>query len=737
MAKPLASADRPLALRLRPDLIAVPVESAGAATWVVNDPLILDHFHFSAEEYALMDWLREPISLAELRRRFARDFRPRTITEQEIWTFVSRLHETGLLIGDATGQGKELLLRMRRDRMRRWALAAPQLLAIRFRGVDPDRFLTAVNKRCGWLFSRITLLAVASVVAFAAWIIVGHFGEVRARLPGLGALVDWRNMVWVAVAVGGVKILHELGHALVCKRLGGEVHEIGAMLLVFVPCLYTDVSDAWRMPNKWHRILISAAGMLVELFLASFATIVWWYAQPGIVQLIALDVMIVATVGTLAVNGNPLLRYDGYYILSDLVESPNLWQRSREVLRNIAARWLAGEAVEDDPLVPARHRAGLAAYAVASKVYLTAVLVAIVWGLVCVLYPLRLENLAYAIGLVVFGGTLAAPIASVVGLVRNPLRRRNLRTGRLATVTALALAATVAILALPVNYYVHAPLVLLPTDAVRVYATVDGTLATALPAGEHVDAGQTIAQLENSAIDLELVQLSGDHELERIRLDNLEKLRGHDADASAQIPAAQAALADLATRLADRRRDAERLTLTAPASGTVIAAPHVERPQHADSRLPQWSGAVLDPENRGALVEPGTLVCLVGDPARMSAVLLVDDTDISRVTAGQAVRIRLDQLPGRVLTGEVVDVARRDTAAADSTAAARADLAPLFAGLLPAGNTGVHYQARATVALPDQPLSFGARGHAKIAAERITLARWLMRKIAQTFRLPT
>ena len=184
----------------------------------------------------------------------------------------------------------------------------------------------------------------ALVVLFAASIVVGHFDEVRARLPELSVFADWRNLVWLFATIGVVKVLHELGHALACKHFGGEVPEMGVLLLVFVPCLYCDVTDAWRFPSKWQRILVSAAGMLVELVIASVATIVWWYAQPGLVQLVALDVMIICTVNTLAVNGNPLLRYDGYYILSDLVESPNLWQRSRDALSNLRQPLAAWQA---------------------------------------------------------------------------------------------------------------------------------------------------------------------------------------------------------------------------------------------------------------------------------------------------------------------------------------------------------------------------------------------------------
>ncbi len=512
---------------------------------------------------------------------------------------------------------------------------------------------------------------------------------------------------------------------------------MGILVLVFVPCLYTDVTDAWLLASKWQRILVSAAGMLVELVIASVATIIWWFSQPGLVQLLALDVMVICTINTLAVNGNPLLRYDGYYILADLVESPNLWQRSREALQLFVSRWILGNKVEEDSLVPTRHRGWLASYAVASKIYSASIFAAIVWGTVLMLYPYHLENVAYLLGLTLVCGALVQPVSNLVQVARNPLRRRELRKGRLATLATLALVAAIVILAWPVNYYVHAPLVLLPTNATRVYATVDGTLRSALLPGVQVAADETIATLANPDVEIELARLTGEHELARLRLDSLQKLRGQDAEAGPKIPAARATLADLTAQLADRRRDADRLTLTAPTSGIVIAAPNTEARKTQGGRLNTWSGNLLDEKNRGALVEPGTLVCLVGDPNDLSAVLLVDDTDVARLTPGQRVRLILEQAPGQLLVGEVLDVARHDVASSDSTMTARADLASLFTGLAPPGRADTHYQVRVKLDQPGHALAIGGRGEAKVAAERITLARWLARYFAQTFRLPT
>jgi putative peptide zinc metalloprotease protein len=759
MDKPLGSIDRPLELRLRPDLVAVPIEMAGAPTWVVKDPLTLEHFQFSAQEYAILDWLRRHVTIGELQRSFNRKFAPQTITPEAIWNFLSRLHLSGLLISDASGQGQELLARQRRENLRRRAASWLSILAIRFRGFDPDRFLTFLHEEFRWLFSPAALLCSVLLALYAIGLVVGHFGEFRARLPELSALVDARNLPWLLLAIGGVKVLHEFGHALTCKHYGGQVHEMGFMLLVFAPCLYCDVSDAWSFPNKWRRIAVSAAGMTVELVLAAAATIIWWHAQPGILQLIALNVMIVGSVNTLLVNGNPLLRYDGYYILSDLVETPNLWQRSRDALARFWATWLLGEPATGDPLVPDSRYKWLALYGAISKVYLAVVCVAIVWGLVEWLHPQHLQNLAYLVGFTVLASSLLGPLTGAVQIARNPIRRAELRKGRLALVMSLALSAIIVLLAVPVNYRVSAPLVLLPHDAARVFATTEGTLASVLPANRKVTKGETIGQLKNTETEIELARLEGEQRLRKLRVEHLEKLRGVDREANDQLPTARAALADSERRLAERRSDIKRLTLVAPTDGVIIPAPRtISRvgTTHA-TQLPTWSDSLLETTSTGAFVEPGTLVCMIGDPGRLSAVLLVNDTDVKRLQPGQTARLRIEQLPGQIIEGRIVEVSRHDVRETDDAKAARASLAPLMAGIIPPGQSRAIYEARveldmrplplgegrgegalisSSLPAPSSTLIIGGRGEAKVLTERITLARRIMRYLAQTFRLP-
>jgi hypothetical protein len=159
-----------------------------------------------------------------------------------------------------------------------------------------------------------------------------------------------RAVLDVAATMAVVKVLHEFGHGLSCKKFGGECHEIGFMLLVFTPCLYCNVSDSWMLPNKWKRVWIGAGGIYVEMILASLAAFVWFFTESGTtVNDLCLNMMFLNVVSTVLVNGNPLLRFDGYYILMDMLEIPNLRQKSTEVLKRWFQKTCLGLELQDDP----------------------------------------------------------------------------------------------------------------------------------------------------------------------------------------------------------------------------------------------------------------------------------------------------------------------------------------------------------------------------------------------------
>jgi putative peptide zinc metalloprotease protein len=643
-----------------------------------------------------------------------------------------RLHREGLVVSQAIGQGAELIKRRRKLASQAWLETASNLLALRFRGIDPQRcldWLAPFGRRIfSWWFFVASLLLIASAVG----LLVLHLDTLHQRLPEFRAFFGRHNLIWLAAAVAIAKVLHELGHALACRRFGGECHEIGLMLLVFTPCLYCDVSDAWLMSNKWRRIAIGAAGMWVEMVLASIATVVWWWTGPGILNGLCLDIMFVCSVSTVLFNGNPLLRYDGYYILSDFVEVPNLQEQATLVVRRWFARWAFGIDLPPDRLAISGGQAWLALYAIVSTVYRLCVVVAILWFLQRVLKPYGLDVVASLLGVLAVGGMLVTPLIRSARWVRDQQRSEPLNWGRFLIRTGLVVAAIGVIAAIPLPRRINTAALVEPSGAARVYVTVPGTLLEAAQAGQTVRAGEPVARLENLELDMELTKLEGDRDRQALHIKNLRGQQGSDPAAAAQIPTAEEALADLETRLTERRRDRGRLTLPAPRDGTVVP-PHRQSRPTPTGELATWTETPLDPRNRGAYLESGTIVCLVGDPRRLEATLLIDQSDIDLVRVGQNVQIRFDELPGRSLDGTIASIGELDLKVAPAELVVAGDLP---SRIDESGNPrpmSATYQARVELSPSDDfTLRSGAIGRAKITVESASLARRLIRDLSQT-----
>ena len=329
------SAMRPLKLRRRPDLIVKRHKYHGRSYWVVKEPVGLNYFRFHDEEYAILGMLDGRTSLQEMKDNFQKQFAPQRITLQDLQQFVGMLHRSGLVISCSSGQGRQL--RRRGDTKKRKELLGKlsNVFALRFRGIDPERLLNFLIPFTWWLFTPACLIVFLMFGLSALTLVAMNFAEFRAKLPTFEQFFAASNWIYLGITMAVVKILHEFGHGLSCKKFGGECHEMGLMLLVFTPCLYCNVSDSWMLPNKWQRVFIGAAGMYVELILASIATFLWWYSEPGLLNFLSLSVMFICSVSTVVFNGNPLLRFDGYYILMDILEIPNLRPKSTEILR----RW--------------------------------------------------------------------------------------------------------------------------------------------------------------------------------------------------------------------------------------------------------------------------------------------------------------------------------------------------------------------------------------------------------------
>ncbi len=731
-------AERVPAVRARADLTAVRQRWQGRTDWIVKNPLSLEYFRLPDEEYFLLRRLDGVTPWSELKRAFEQQFAPQTIDFDELGRYAAQLHRNGLAVSAAPGQGMTLDDRGRKRRRRSLLERFGNPLAIRFRGVDPEPFFNWLYPQVRWFFTP-TCVGLCMTLMLAALLTVAtRFDRFLAALPTFHEFFTPENAFWLLVTAAVVKVLHEFGHGLTCKHFGGECHELGAMLLCFTPTLYCNVSDSWLLPNKRHRAAIGAAGIYVELILASIAVFVWRWTEPGLLHTLALNVVFLCSVSTLIFNANPLLRYDGYYIAGDLLEITNLGSKASEALRRVVGRVCLGLRYEADVFGPQRHTAAFAAYAVASSVYRAVVFVSILWFLNKYFEPYRLDVIGQTLGLVALFGLVADPVRRLTEFFSVPGRMAAVNKLRLTTTAAILGGMLFAAFAVPLPHRIYAPLELQPRDAQAVYIETPGTLDQILvKPGDMVAAGQPLAQLANLDLALEVDSLVGRRDEAKVVLASLHQRQFTDAAADVQIKVAEQTSAALEQLVERRLRDGQRLVPKAPAAGTVLPPPVVPPHEHRPGELTPWSGSPLDPKNAGCTLEPGTMLCRIGDPKRMEAVLFVDQGDVEFLALNQEVEVMLHELPGRVWRGTIREIAKTDlkttprdeNGKGSSAGGAKEDRS----GAAQARRTS--YQVRVLpLDDPDGLLRIGLSGRAKISAGRQTLATAAARAFAQTFR---
>ena len=245
--------------------------------------------------------------------------------QAELINLLIQLNNSDVLISGTAPDPTEFIDRTRAYRRRRRMLYWRSPLSLRFPLFDPDALLTRITPFFRPFFSWAGLAAWLLVVGAAVIQIAVHWSQLTEGV--VDRVLALENVALIMLVFPVVKTIHEFGHMIAVKHWGGEVHEMGIMLLVLMPIPYVDASAASAFRERRQRVIVGAGGMFVELLIASLATFVWINVEPGAVRAVAFNVILVAGVSTLLFNLNPLLRYDGYYILMDLIEIPNLGSR--------------------------------------------------------------------------------------------------------------------------------------------------------------------------------------------------------------------------------------------------------------------------------------------------------------------------------------------------------------------------------------------------------------------------
>jgi putative peptide zinc metalloprotease protein len=731
----ISGVDRPLRLWKRRDLQVRQHTYHGRRSWVVKDPLTQQYYRFEEEEYALLSMLDGQASLLELQRRFEREFAPQKISVGELHHLVGMVHRNALAVAEVAGQGDELLKRHRMKQRQKRLSAFTNVLAIRFKGIDPDRLLKWLDPWFGWLFAPIWC-AISLLLGITALLLVTlQFDVFHARLPAFHEFFATGNWLWLAATLAITKMLHEFGHGIACKRFGGECHEMGVMLLVLTPCLYCNVSDSWMLPSKWKRAAIGAAGMYFELILASLATFVWWFSNPGIVNFLSLNVMFICSVSTLLFNANPLLRYDGYYILSDLVEIPNLRQKATTILQRKAGLWFLGLEETPDPFLPQRRQLLFAVYAIASFFYRWFVVLGILSFLYYVFEPYGFQVVGQAIACVAVYGIAVHPLVRLIKFFRIPGRWDQVKKPRL--IWSLSIAATIglAIFGISFPHYVRCDVVLQPHDAAFAYVESPGAIQRIhVRFGEWVSQGQPLVELTNREVELAVIRLFNERQQLESKLGSLRHRAFDDDGAALEVAEVEESLAAIQGQLEQRQQDFQRLRITAPADGLVLATPTRDQPP-GHGQLQNWSGSPLEAKNLDAFLQIGEAVCQIGDPRRLEALLVIDQSDIEFVQPGQRVEIVFESVPGHRFRSQLQQLSQLELQLTPESLSSEAGGNVVTRTDAVGGERPLSTSYQASALLDDErgSLLVGTTGKARIFAGQHTLAQRAWRFLCQTF----
>jgi putative peptide zinc metalloprotease protein len=446
--------------------------------------------------------------------------------------------------------------------------------------------------------------------------------------------------------------------------------------------------------------------------------------------------MFICSVSTVLFNANPLLRFDGYYILSDVMEIPNLRQKASTILNRKLARWCLGLEEPDDPFLPQRNQLFFVTYSIAAVIYRWLIMFGILFFLYKLLEPYDLKVLGQILAMISVSSLVGMPLYKIGKFFYVPgklhqVKRKNVNV----TLAVLGLVAAF-VLFVPLPYRVMCPLEIKPRDADPVYIDVAGVMQQIdVKPWQKVQAGDSLAKLENTDLDLQIEEIQAKIDEQEIEVEVLrqEQTKLRDVNAGNELPEVEKLLQSLKEQLAHLQEDHQHLQLVARSNGTVLPPPETPDKPLPPDQLRQWSGSPLDPKNVGAYMA-SVLFCQIGDPTQWEANLVVDQDDIEFIHQNQQVAIRLDELPGRTFESTIAQIGpEMEYSSRQLSSKAGGDV------MVKEDPTGLErpistsFQARVPIDDVDGDLIQGLRGTAKVSAQWQPIGKRVWRYIVRTF----
>ena len=625
---------------LRKDLVITQQRYEGRTYYVVKDPISLQYFRMTDEDYFLATLFDGRRTFGHVRQAYQQCFPHVRLeyTPEEVNERVLRFANDLAMLQFLSVQGVRLKARydaVKKQKKKKGGLyaLANKVFFFRFSLYDPDRVFGKMARPFWWIWTKPAMWISIGIIALAVVVFLQHAEGLDQALANI---FHWENLALMWVTTILIKSVHELGHGLTCKHFGGEVHEVGFMSLVFTPYFFVNVTDSWVMPNRKHRMLVSAAGIYVELIFAAFAVFLWAIVQPGWFKDFLFNIILIASVSTILFNANPLMRFDGYYILTDLIEVPNLQGKSRALIQHQINKLLFGSSHSEGALsrlpLPKKRFWLFYSYAILSWLYGYWVIYNLIIFMKPHLEPLGLEGLSDWFAWLAGIGWVGVPLLHFVQQLK--LTREDLKPGgrwrRAGLVFGLPLAAFLAFCFVPVELKIKRVCAIELAEPEQVRPEVPGFIAAVfVKEGDRVTTGQLLARLENREVRQKLV-LSG----QRLRSSEAQLQRALGLDKPAELQQLENLRQRYTADFGGAQRDVAMLEVRAAHDGLILTR---------DLQL-----------KVGHLLKSGELFCELTplDPIRIKIPL--NEKQVRYIAPGQRVEFQANAYPGHTFQGSIV-----------------------------------------------------------------------------------
>jgi len=564
-------------------------------TWrVLYDPFAHTFYRVRPAAYAFVARLSPDRTVEEVWKECLEEMPEDAPGQGEVIQLLAQLYLSNLLQLDLPPDARQFFERYRKRKQKEKASYLSYIMFARFPLYDPDDLLNRLRPWINMMFSWGGLAFWLLVCGGALKVAIDHASGLMDQSQGVLAP---GNLAYLYLSLIFIKALHEFGHAFACKRYGGEVHVMGIMLMIFTPIPYVDATASWAFRQRRRRILVACSGMIFELFVAALATFIWANTGPGALNALCYNLMFIASVSTVLFNANPLLRYDGYYILSDLLDMPNLSQRSQSQLRHWAQRWILGRRTSQSPAETKGEEAILGIYGILSGLYRI-----VVFGGIILFVSRRFLIAGVIMAIICVVSWLVVPVIRYIHyLATDPsLERNRFRAIAISAAIACFVALLVGVVPFPSSF--KSPAVLLTTRMSEVPARTSGYLERlSTVSASSVDSGLPLVQL----VEPEWPLAWRNEQALKTHTEALRRRALQEGAVDVSVMDEHLELVD--RRLARLQEEKAQLTVTSPAEG-------------------QWVAGALN-ELIGMRIEKGNILGYVIEPKDFMAVAVISQDE--------------------------------------------------------------------------------------------------------------